>query len=147
MAKKLARHYKNIDSLMEATFDNLINVDEIGDKIAQSIIDFFALASNRELVSRLKAYGVQMAISEQELSAQSDTLNGKTFVVSGVFQILSRNELKKSIEDHGGKVTGSISKKTSYVIVGENMGPSKKEKAENLGIPMISEVDYLKMID
>ena len=147
VAKKLARHYKNIDMLMEATFDHLVTVDEIGDKIAQSIIDFFALDSNRELVRRLKNFGVQMTLSEEELTAQSDALKGKTFVVSGVFQVLSRNELKKSIEDHGGKVTGSISKKTSYVIVGENMGPSKKEKAESLGIPMISEADYLKMID
>jgi DNA ligase (NAD+) len=88
-----------------------------------------------------------MALNQEELTAQSDVLNGKTFVVSGVFQIMSRNDLKKSIEDHGGKVTGSISKKTSYVIVGENMGPSKKEKAENLGIPMISEADFIKMID
>ena len=147
VAKKLARHYKNIDLLMGASFEQLTTVDEIGDKIAQSILNFFSLESNRELVDRLRSYGVQMALSEQEISVQSNVLNGKGFVVSGVFEVLSRNELKKSIEDHGGKVTGSISKKTTYVIAGDNMGPSKKAKAESLGIPIISEHDYLKMID
>ncbi len=147
VAKKLARHYKSIDQLMEATFEQLTTVDEIGDKIAQSILKFFSLESNQELVRRLRDYGVQMALSEQEMTLQSNVLDGKAFVVSGVFEVLSRNELKKSIEDHGGKVTGSISKKTNYVIAGENMGPSKKVKAESLGIPVISEHDYLKMID
>ena len=147
VAKKLARHYKNIDQLMEATFEQLTTVDEIGEKIAQSILDFFSLESNRELVRRLRTYGVQLALNEQELSYQSNVLSGKAFVVSGVFEVLSRNELKKSIEDHGGKVTGSISKKTTYVIAGDNMGPSKKVKAESLGIPIISEHDYLKMIE
>ncbi len=146
VAKKLARHYRSIDQLMQATFEELTHVDEIGDKIARSIIDFFSLESNRELVSRLKSYGVQMALNEEELGAQTDTLQGRVFVVSGVFEVMSRNELKKSIEDNGGKVTGSISKKTSYVIAGDNMGPSKKVKAENLGIPIISEQDYLVMI-
>ena len=147
VAKKLARHYKSIDQLMEASFEQLTTVDEIGDKIAQSIIVFFSQESNRELVKRLRSYGVQMALNEDEIGAQSNVLQGKAFVVSGVFEVLSRNELKKSIEDHGGKVTGSISKKTNYVIAGENMGPSKKVKAESLGIPVISEHDYLKMID
>ena len=147
VAKKLARHYKNIDGLMQASFEELTTVDEIGDKIAQSIIVFFSLESNRELVRRLRSYGVQMALNEDEIGAQSNVLQGKAFVVSGVFEVLSRNELKKSIEDHGGKVTGSISKKTAYVIAGDNMGPSKKVKAESLGIPVISEHDYLKMID
>ncbi len=147
VAKKLARHYKNIDQLMEATFEQLTTVDEIGEKIAQSILDFFSLESNRELVRRLRTYGVQLALNEQELSYQSNVLSGKAFVVSGVFEVLSRNELKKSIEDHGGKVTGSISKKTTYVIAGDNMGPSKKVKAESLGIPIITEHDYLKMIE
>lgn len=146
VAKKLARHYQDIDHLMEASFEQLINVDEIGDKIAQSIIDFFALESNRELIRRLRSHGIQMTLNEEEMSAQTDTLKGKAFVVSGVFEVMSRNELKKSIEDNGGKVTGSISKKTSYVIAGDNMGPSKKAKAEKLGIPVISENDYLEMI-
>jgi DNA ligase (NAD+) len=146
VARKLARHYKNIDGLMQASFEELTTVDEIGDKIAQSIIGFFSLESNRELVRRLRSYGVQLALKEEEMSARSDVLQGKAFVVSGVFEVLSRNELKKSIEDHGGKVTGSISKKTAYVIAGDNMGPSKKVKAESLGIPVISEQDYLKMI-
>ncbi len=147
VAKKLARHYGSIDSLMQASFEELTTVDEIGEKIAQSIIDFFSLDSNRELVERLKGYGVQMALNEEELSARSDRLSGQVFVVSGVFQVFSRNELKKSIEDNGGKVTGSISKKTNYVIAGDNMGPSKKIKAEQLGIPVISEQDYLEMLD
>jgi len=146
VAKKLARHYKSIDQLMDASFDQLTTVDEIGDKIAQSILDFFSQESNRELIGRLHSYGVQMAMKEEELSAQSNVLNGKAFVVSGVFDLLSRSELKKSIEDHGGKVTGSISKKTTYVIAGDNMGPSKKVKADTLGIPILSEHDYLEMI-
>ncbi len=146
VAKKLARHYGSIDHLMQASFEELTTVDEIGEKIAQSIIDFFSLDSNRELVERLKDYGVQMALNEEELSARSDRLSGLVFVVSGVFEVFSRNELKKSIEDNGGKVTGSISKKTSYVIAGDNMGPSKKLKAEDLGVPIISERDYLQMI-
>ena len=146
VAKKLARHYRSIDDLMQATFEELTTVDEIGEKIAQSVIGFFEIDSNRELIRRLKEYGVQMKLNEEELSAQSDKLKAKTFVISGVFQVFSRNELKKSIEDNGGKVAGSISKKTSYIIAGENMGPSKKEKAEALGIPMITEQDYLNMI-
>ncbi|MGA9270060.1 MAG: NAD-dependent DNA ligase LigA [Lutimonas sp.] len=146
VAKKLARHYKSIDQLMDASFDQLTTVDEIGDKIAQSILNFFSQESNLELIGRLHSYGVQMAMKEEELSAQSNVLNGKAFVVSGVFDLLSRSELKKSIEDHGGKVTGSISKKTTYVIAGDNMGPSKKVKADTLGIPILSEHDYLEMI-
>lgn len=147
VAKKLSRHYGSIDALMQASYEELITVDEIGEKIAQSVIGFFEIDSNRDLVRRLKEHGVQMALDEEELSARSDRLQGKTFVVSGVFEVFSRNELKKSIEDNGGKVTGSISKKTDYVIAGENMGPSKKEKAELLGVPIVSEQDYLKMLD
>lgn len=147
VAKKLARYYKNIDALMAASYEELILVDEIGEKIAESIIAFFQIEANRLLISRLRAYGLQLSIDESQLSDQTDLLKGKVFVVSGVFKIMSRNELKKSIEDNGGKVTGSISKKTSFIIAGDNMGPSKKEKAENLGIPIISEQDYLSMIE
>ena len=147
VAKKLARHYKSIDNLMNASFEELTEVDEIGATIAGSLIHFFQIDSNRELIDRLKSYGIQMSLNEEELEAQTDVLKGQTFVVSGVFSLFSRNELKKSIEDNGGKVTGSISKKTSFIIAGENMGPSKKEKAELLGIPMITEQDYLKMIN
>jgi len=146
VAKKLARHYKNIDALMEASFDDLIQVDEIGERIAESIIGFFEIEGNCKLIHRLKSYGLNLAMDEALFADQTDKLNGNVFVVSGVFQLVSRNELKKSIEDNGGKVTGSISKKTSYIIAGDNMGPSKKKKAETLGIPIISEHDYMEMI-
>ena len=147
VAKKLAFHYRNIDELMQAGFDDLVNVDEIGDKIAQSVIDFFKNPVNIEIIDRLKSYGLTFAIDNSVFENRTEKLKGLNFVVSGVFEKFSRNELKKSIEDNGGKVTGSISKKTSYIIAGENMGPSKKEKAEKLNIPVISEDDYLKMLE
>ena len=147
VAKKLARHYKNIDALMKAGYEELISVDEIGERIAKSIISFFSIEGNCLLIDRIKSYGLNLALDESLLADQTETLKGKVFVVSGVFHILSRNELKKSIEDNGGKVTGSISKKTSFIIAGDNMGPSKKEKAEALGLTIISEQDYLNMIE
>ena len=146
VAKKLARHFKSIDQLMRANFETLIAVDEIGDKIAESVLEFFNDLGNIQLVNRLKSYGVQLQISEEELSGQSDKLKGLVFVVSGVFQQMSRNELKKAIEDNGGKVSTSISKKTNYLIAGDQMGPSKKTKAENLGVAMISEEELIVMI-
>ena len=146
VAKKLARHFKSIDQLMCANFETLIAVDEIGDKIAESVLEFFNDLGNIQLVNRLKSYGVQLQISEEELSGQSDKLKGLVFVVSGVFQQMSRNELKKAIEDNGGKVSTSISKKTNYLIAGDQMGPSKKAKAENLGVAMISEEELIVMI-
>ena len=146
VAKKLARHYKNIDALMNSSYEELILVDEIGEKIAQSIVSYFSDEGNLLLIDRIKTYGLKVSVDESLFADQTDLLKGKVFVVSGVFQIMSRNELKKSIEDNGGKVTGSISKKTSFIIAGDNMGPSKKEKAESLGIPKITEHDYLTMI-
>ena len=146
VAKKLARHFKSIDQLIRANFETLIAVDEIGDKIAESVLEFFNDLGNIQLVNRLKSYGVQLQISEEELSGQSDKLKGLVFVVSGVFQLMSRNELKKAIEDNGGKVSTSISKKTNYLIAGDQMGPSKKTKAENLGVAMISEEELIVMI-
>ncbi|MCA0932308.1 NAD-dependent DNA ligase LigA [Lutimonas saemankumensis] len=146
VAKKLARHYKSIDALKSASFEELVEVDEIGEKIAESIELFFKDEGNQILISRLENYGLQLSMDETELEGQTELLKGKVFVVSGVFEIMSRNELKKSIEDNGGKVTGSISKKTNFVIAGANMGPSKKTKAETLGVPMISEQDYLDML-
>lgn len=146
VAKKLARHYKNIDALMDADYEELIAVDEIGERIAKSILLFFSDKGNCILIDRMKSYGLNLAIDESLLADQTEKLKDKVFVVSGVFHVLSRNELKKSIEDNGGKVTGSISKKTSFIIAGDSMGPSKKEKAESLGIPMISEQDYLSMV-
>ena len=146
VAKKLAKHFKNIDNLLNATFEELIAVDEIGDRIAQSVIDFANNPLNIEFINRLKTYGVQLELSAKALENQTDTLKGKIFVVSGVFAKMSRNELKKAIEDNGGKVSSSISKKTSYIIAGENMGPSKLAKAEDLGISIISEDDFIAML-
>lgn len=146
VAKKLAKHYKSIDSLMAANFEDLVNVDEIGDRIAQSIIDFSNNLSNIQLVDRLKNYGVQLEMSAESQENQTDKLQGKVFVVSGVFEMMNRNELKKSIEDNGGKVSSSISKKTSFVIAGDKMGPSKRTKAESLEVQIINENDYLEMI-
>ncbi|MCL4139439.1 UNVERIFIED_CONTAM: hypothetical protein GTU68_067463 [Idotea baltica] len=146
VAKKLAKYFKNIDALLNASFEELIAVDEIGDRIAQSIIDFSNNALNFDLVNRLKSYGVQMELSAKALENQTDKFQGKIFVVSGVFTKMSRNELKKSIEDNGGKVSSSISKKTNFIVAGDNMGPSKRTKAEDLGIPIITEDDYIAML-
>ncbi len=146
VAKKLAKSYKHITALMEATEAELTQVDEIGERIAQSVVSFFANETNRELVERLRTYGLQMSLSEEQLTNQSDVLKGQRFVVSGVFEKVSRTELKKLIEDNSGKVASSISSKTDYVVAGANMGPSKKTKAENLGVPIISEDDFLEMI-
>ncbi len=147
VAKKLAKHFKSIDNLMKASFEELIAVDEIGDRIAQSVLDFSSNLVNIQLVARLKLYGVQLEMSAESQLDVTTILEGEIFVVSGVFSIFTRNDLKKSIENNGGKVVGSISKKTSYIIAGENMGPSKLAKAETLGIPIISESDYLEMIE
>ena len=146
VAKKLARHYKTIEALERATVEELVEVDEIGNQIANSVVSFFADDYNRSLIDRLKGYGLQFSLSEQVTEGQTDTLKGLTFVVSGVFHLYSRDELKALIEQHGGKVGSSISSKTSYVVVGDNMGPSKKEKAEQLGVKMISEEEFSKMI-
>ena len=160
VAKKLAKHFKSIDALMDASFQQLIEVDEIGESIAQSVIDFFALQTaqdlfspstttgvrNREIVARLKSHNLQLAVSAESLAGQTSILKGSTFVVSGVFTNMSRTELKKSIEDNGGKVSSSISSKTTFVVAGENMGPSKQAKAQDLGISIISEDQYLEMI-
>ncbi|WP_324719474.1 NAD-dependent DNA ligase LigA [Salinimicrobium sp. HB62] len=145
VAKKLAKHFKNVDALKEAKKEELENVDEIGERIAESVVDFFRDGENVRNVERLKDYGLQLEISAEKLANQTNKLEGQTFVVSGVFE-MSRNDLKKLIEDNGGKVSGSISSKTSYVVAGENMGPSKLAKAESLGIPIIGEEDFLKML-
>lgn len=146
VAKKLARHYKTIDAIVNASEEELVSVEEIGDKIAESVRAFFSEEENRTLVNRLKEYGVQLEISAEKLAGQSDKLGGKSFVVSGVFEKVSRNELKQLIEDNGGKVSSSISAKTGYVVAGDKMGPSKRTKAEDLGVPIISEDDFLQMI-
>lgn len=146
VAKKLAKHYKTIDGLKNASEEELTTVDEIGERIAQSVVSFFASEENIETIERLKNYGVQLEISAEKLANQTDVLQGNTFVVSGVFTKVSRDELKKLIEDNGGKVSSSISAKTNYVVAGDNMGPSKKTKAESLGVSIISEDDFLQMI-
>jgi DNA ligase (NAD+) len=146
VAKKLAKHYKNIDALAQATMIDLVTVDEIGNRIAESVVDFFASEKNKQIISRLKNFGVQLALSEDVLANQTDKLKGQTFVVSGVFETISRTELKKRIEDNGGKVSSSISSKTSYLIAGDKMGPSKREKAEKLNISIISEQEFLNLI-
>ena len=146
VAKKLAKHFKSIDNIMTATFDELVNVDEIGDRIAQSIVDFSNDLNNIQLINKLKAVGIQLSVSAESLEKQTDKLKGQIFVVSGVFHQMSRNELKKAIEDNGGKVSSSISKKTNFIVAGDNMGPSKLEKAEGLGIAIISENDFIDKI-
>ncbi len=146
VAKKLAKHYKSIDAIAQASIMDLILVDEIGDKIAQSVVQFFENQENIRIIDRLKSFGVQLESGDDDVLL-SENLKGKTFVVSGVFEIYSRDELKKAIEDNGGKVGSSISSKTDYVIAGDNMGPSKLEKANQLKIAIISELDFKQMID
>ena len=145
-AKLLARRFKTMEALEHATLEQLTDVDGIGDVMAGSIITWFHNDDNRQLLQRLKDYGLQMSLSEEQLSAQSDRLAGQSIVISGVFARHSRDEYKALIEQHGGKNVGSISKKTSFVLAGENMGPSKLEKAQKLGIRLLSEDEFLDMI-
>lgn len=147
VAKKLAKHYKSIEGLQNASIEELVNVDEIGTKIAESVVDFFSNEENQQIINRLKSYGVQLEISAEKLANQTNKLEGNIFVVSGVFYQVSRTELKKLIEDNGGKVSSSISSKTNYVVAGDKMGPSKKEKAEKLGVEIISEEAFLQMLN
>jgi len=146
VAKKLAKHYKSIDALMFASILDLVTVDEIGERIAESVVAFFSVKENRIIIERLKSFNVQLEISAEKLANQTEKLKGETFVVSGVFESLSRNELKKLIEDNGGKVSSSISSKTSYLIAGDRMGPSKRNKAENLNIAILSEQAFLERL-
>ena len=147
VAKKLAKHYKSIDALSQASLMDLVLVDEIGERIAQSVIDFFENQENRIIIDRLKSYGVQFETIEIINPNATNKLDGKTFVVSGVFEQFSRDDLKKAIEDNGGKVGSSISAKTDYVVAGANMGPAKLEKAVKLNIPIISENDFMELIN
>lgn len=146
VAKKLAKYFKSIDKIMKASYEELITVDEIGDSIAQSIVDFSNNLINQQLINRLKSYGLQLEISIDESIKTSEKLKNLIFVVSGVFEKISREELKMLIEQNGGKVGSSISAKTNYVVAGDNMGPSKRLKAEELKIPIISENDFFEMI-
>lgn len=147
VAKRLASSFHSIDRLMEASFEQLVDVDEIGDRIAQSVVAYFSDAENRQIVERLRAHGLQMEVSEEVLANRSERLKGLTFVISGTFTQHSRDEYKAMIEQHGGKNTGSVSGKTSYILAGENMGPAKLEKAAKLGVRIIREDEFLKMIE
>jgi DNA ligase (NAD+) len=144
VAKQLAKAFKNIDNLAKATYDELIAVDEIGEKIAISVQNYFLDEENVMLISRLKTAGICFKMEEKTLSSTS--LEGKSFVVSGVFTLFSRDELKHLIETNGGKNVSSISAKTDFVIAGENMGPAKLEKASKLGITIIDEKTFSEMI-
>lgn len=146
VAKKIARAFPSIDLLAAATLEDLIQIDEIGTRIAQSILLYFSNKKNRQLVARLKEAGLKMEADEEDRSGYTDNLAGQSIVISGVFQHHSRDEYKALIEKHGGKNVGSISKKTSFILKGDNMGPSKLEKAEKLGIRLVEEDEFLKMI-
>jgi len=145
-AKKLAYYFKSMDAFRKASLEQLLEVGDIGERTAQTILEYFDDPKNQIILERLKAKGLQFELSEEQLTGTSDKLKDKTFVVSGVFSKFSRDEIKKTIEQNGGKNVGSISGKTSYVLAGENMGPEKLKKAEKLGIPVISEDDFIKMI-
>ena len=146
VAKKLAKAYKNINALMVASVEELITVDEIGERIAQSVVEFFDNEANQQIIGRLISYNIQFELSADKLENQTELLKGQTFVVSGVFEKVSRDELKKIIEDNGGKVGSSVSSKTNYLVAGDKMGPSKRTKAESLGVAIISEDDFLVMV-
>jgi len=145
VAKKLAKHFKNIDNLAKATAEQLIDVEDIGEKIAESIIEWFADERHIEIIEDLRNSGLNFEIDEEPENV-SNILDGKSFVVSGVFENFSRNELKQMIESNGGKNVSAISSKTDYVVAGKNMGPAKLEKAQNLEIPIISEEDFMGML-
>ena len=147
VAKRLAQAFHSMDKLEKASWEELIAVDEIGERIAQSVMDYFANEQNRELVERLTNYGLQMEISEEALANRSERLKGLTIVISGTFSQHSREEYKSLIEKHGGKNSGSVSGKTDYILAGENMGPAKLEKAAKLGVKIIHEDEFLKLIE
>jgi DNA ligase (NAD+) len=147
VAEKLAKHFKSIDKISNASYDELIEAPEIGDKIALSIIDFFKVPENIDYVKRLKNAGLQLAVQESELKMESSILAGKNFVISGVFSVFGRDELKEKIEKNGGKVVSSVSAKLNYLVAGDNMGPAKLEKANALGVKIISENEFIKMLE
>lgn len=146
-ARLLARKFKNIDALSSATLQQLTDVDGIGEVIAKSVITYFANPVNREIVSRLRGYGLQMSLSEEQIQSAGNKLEGKSIVISGVFARHSRDEYKRIIEENGGKNVGSISGKTSFILAGDNMGPAKLQKAEKLGVPIVDEETFLSMLE
>ncbi|MBQ7878322.1 MAG: NAD-dependent DNA ligase LigA [Bacteroidaceae bacterium] len=147
VAKRLARAFRNIDAIMNANLFDLISVDDIGERIAMSVLQFFASARNRELVEALRTAGLKFELDADELSGRTDKLKGLSIVISGVFNHHSRDEYKTMIEKHGGKNVGSVSKSTSFILAGENMGPSKLEKAQKMGVRLVSEDEFLSMLN
>lgn len=147
VAKKLATSFRNIDTLSKASMDELVAVDEIGERIAGSVIDYFSKEEHLQLIAELKQAGLQMELSEEKLKSGSDILKGQTIVISGTFRQFSRDEYKSMIEQNGGKNAGSVSAKTSFILAGENMGPEKLKKAESLGVKLVDEADFLRMIE
>ena len=145
-ARLLAHRFKTMDALQAATMQQLMDIDGVGEVIAKSVITYFANPVNQEIVARLRSYGLQMQLSEEQIEGTSDKLSGKSIVISGVFTKHSRDEYKALIEKNGGKNVGSISGKTSFILAGENMGPSKLQKAEKLGVPLVDEATFLEMI-
>jgi DNA ligase (NAD+) len=147
VAKKLALAFPSIDSLKNASLEELVQVDEIGDRIAQSIVKYFGNVANLEVIEKLRSFGIQFELSESIVAQRTEKLKGLSIVISGTFEKHSRDEYKSMIEQNGGKNSGSISSKTNYVLAGENMGPAKLEKAKGLGVPIINEDDFLKMLE
>lgn len=135
-----------MDRLLAMTGEQLVAIEDIGPKIAEAILEYFSEPSNRVIIERLREAGVQMSMPEEDKTGMSDKLSGKTIVISGVFALHSREEYKEMIEKNGGKNSGSISKKTSFVLAGENMGPAKLEKAKSLGVPVIDENQFIEML-
>ena len=146
-AKLLARHFKNIDALQNANLDELTHIDGIGEVMAKSVITYFHTPENQTIVERLRGYGLRMSLSEEQLASHTELLKGQTIVISGVFQKHSRDEYKAMIEQNGGKNTGSISAKTSFILAGDNMGPAKLQKAEKLGVRIVNEDEFLVMLN
>jgi DNA ligase (NAD+) len=146
VARKLAQHYKSIDQLMAADYMELMLVDEIGEKIAESLISFFQDEHNRKLIERLKKAGLKMKMGKEEISRRSDKLANRSIVVSGVFSRFSREEIKRLIEENGGRNASSVSSKTDMIVAGSNMGPKKLEMARELGIRIVSEDEFVHLI-
>jgi DNA ligase (NAD+) len=147
VAQKLAQAFPSIDLLAQATFEQLTAVEEIGDRIAQSVIDAFANPKFMDLVNRLRRHGLQFSLNDDALAAKTDKLKGKNIVISGTFQLHSRDEYKAMILQNGGKNSGSVSKNTDFILAGENMGPAKLEKARKMGVKIIDEKTFLSMIN
>ena len=147
VAQKLAQAFPNIDLLCQASFEQLTAVDEIGDRIANSLINYFENPKFKEFIDRLRQRGVQFELSKEKIASMTDKLSGLTFVISGTFKLHSRDEYKEIILKNGGKNSGSVSKKTDYIIAGDNMGPSKLEKAKKLGVKIIDEKSFLELLD